>query len=221
MFSYMIDAKSVGCYREGFNQSINCFRSKNPAEMAKNSGAIYKPESSIITLHSLKQPIDVHFPDGRILFANSNLSPIWPWCLIILNYLYRADDTMVFNKLVSYRELEGGDLYYSAFFRNSIAPLATKLSHEPSERIERACLEFTDNLQVKEDICAVFDFLPRFPVTVKIWLHDEEVGGSANILFDASANHYLHTEDIAAVGDIISYFLLKQCNQRVEPKIFD
>lgn len=152
-----------------------------------------------------------------IVFTNSDLSPIWPWRLIILNYLHRADNTTVSNRLVSYRELESGDLYYPAFFRYCIEPLAAKLSHEPSEWIERACLKLTNNLEVKADICAVFSFLPRFPVMVKIWLYDEEVGGSANILFDASANHYLHTEDIAAVGDMISYFLIKQCEQGAEP----
>lgn len=39
---------------------------------------------------------------------------------------------------------------------------------------------------------------------------DEEIGGSANILFDASADCYLHTEDIAAAGNLVSYFLIKQ-----------
>jgi len=45
---------------------------------------------------------------------------------------------------------------------------------------------------------------------VKIWMKDEELPGSANILFDSSANHYMHTEDIALAGELVVEFLIKQ-----------
>lgn len=41
-------------------------------------------------------------------------------------------------------------------------------------------------------------------------IFDLEMDGSANLLFNASANHYLHTEDITALGSIIISFLIKQ-----------
>ncbi|MDA8226817.1 MAG: DUF3786 domain-containing protein [Desulfitobacterium hafniense] len=68
-----------------------------------------------------------------------------------------------------------------------INPLAKTLSHGPAGQIQQACLKFAARLEETADVCAIFDFLPRFPVTVKLWLKDEEVEGSANILFDASA----------------------------------
>lgn len=207
---YMVDKKHGECYQKGFLHSRKNFASKNPAEMASNSGAVYRPELSIITLQSLRQSIDVHFPDGKVVFSDSDLSPVWPWQLIILNYLYRADNTAVSNRLISYRELEGGGLFFPTFVRYSIEPLTRAFSNQPPEQIERACFKLADNIERKNCISAVFSFLPRFPVTVQIWPPDEEVGGSTNILFDASANHYLHTEDISAVGDMVSYFLIKE-----------
>jgi len=210
---YMVDKMHGECYQEGFLHSQKNFASKNPAEMASNSGAVYRPELSIITLQSLRQSIDVYFPDGKVVFSDSDLSPVWPWRLIILNYLYRADNTAVSNRLISYRELEGGGLFFSTFVRYNIEPLTRAFSNQPPEQIERACLKLANNIERKNCISAVFSFLPRFPVTVQIWPHDEEVGGSTNILFDASANQYLHTEDISAVGDMVSYFLIKEYEQ--------
>lgn len=210
MFPYMIGKENVGSYRMTFEHSLKNFASKNPVEMAENSGSVFNPENSTITLKSLGQWINVTFPEGKVTFRYFNHSPVWSWRLIILNYLSRADNTPVSNRLISYRELENGHVFYPAFLRESINPLGKGLSQEPADAIKQACLKFAARLEEKADVCAVFDFLPRFPVTVKIWLKDEEIGGSANILFDASANHYLHTEDIAVVGNLISYFLIKQ-----------
>jgi hypothetical protein len=40
-------------------------------------------------------------------------------------------------------------------------------------------------------------------------LGDDEIRGSANILFDMSANYYLDTEAINEAGIMVSYFLIK------------
>lgn len=216
MFQYMIGKENVGSYRTAFEHSLRNFTSKNPVEMAKNSGSIFDPGNSTITLQSLGQWIDVRFPEGKISFSNSSHSPVWNWRLLILNYLSRADNTPTFNRLISYRELESGQVFYPAFLRESIKPLVRRLSQEPVDQITQACLKLGARFGEKADVCAVFDFLPRFPVTVKIWLKDEEIGGSANILFDAGANHYLHTEDIAVAGNLVSYFLIKQYELMLE-----
>ena len=49
--------------------------------------------------------------------------------------------------------------------------------------------------------------LPRVPLTILLWTGDDEVAGSANILFDASANEQMETEalvwlSIATVGEL-------------------
>lgn len=216
MFPYMIGKDNVGAYRVAFEYSLRNFASKDPVEMANNSGSTFDSESSTIIMNSLGQWINVKFPEGIVTFRNSSHLPVWYWRLVILNYLYRADNTPISNRLISYRELEDGQVFYPAFLRESIKPLIKKLSLEPAARIKQACLKLTAHIQENADICAVFDFLPRFPVTVKIWLNDEEIGGSANILFDASANCYLHTEDIAAAGNLVSYFLIKQYEMMFE-----
>lgn len=210
MYPYMVGSGQMGVYKRTFDYTLKTFTVKDPGEMAANCGAAYDREKSTITLSSMGQTLEVRHPGGEIFFSNSEQKPLWPWRLVLLNHLCRADGAALTGTLITYRELENGQVYYPAFRRESILPLAGSLAGESAEKIAKACLELGAVLEKNADVSARFTFLPKFPVTVKIWLKDEEMDGSANILFDASANNFLHTEDIAAVGDLVSYFLIQQ-----------
>jgi hypothetical protein len=58
---------------------------------------------------------------------------------------------------------------------------------------------------------ASFSFrpLPRLALACVLWLGDDEVPGSAKVLFDAAAGHYLPTEDLAGDGGMLAGRLLK------------
>ena len=101
-------------------------------------------------------------------------------------------------------------MFYSAFYKRCNFSLGERLAGEEPQKDKRACGDLGGVCEETNDITAVFSLFPRFPVTVKIWLKDEELPGSANILFDSSANHYMHTEDIALAGELISRFLIRQ-----------
>ena len=46
-------------------------------------------------------------------------------------------------------------------------------------------------------------FLPRWPVMLNLWFADDEFDGSARLLVDKSADHYLSIEDAVTVADIV------------------
>ena len=60
------------------------------------------------------------------------------------------------------------------------------------------------------DICAIFPFLPSYPVMLKIWFADDELEGSGKMLLNGQASHYLSTEDAVTAGSIILDFLIHQ-----------
>lgn len=210
LFPYMIGKEDVGSYKNTYEHTLKIFASQDPQSMAQNSGTKFDPEKSVFTLLSLGQELNIKFPEGTIWFGGTNHTPLWEWRLIVLNHLARADDAPPAGSLIAYRETENGSVFNSAFYNMAIAPLIESISDKPAGKIKKACLELGAQLREGADVCTVFDFLPRFPVTVKIWLQDDELAGSANFLFDAGANHYLHTEDIAVVGSLIATFLIKQ-----------
>jgi hypothetical protein len=92
-----------------------------------------------------------------------------------------------------------------------IAELANSLagSNVNTDKVRDACLALGGRLEKGAGIQATFPMLPRFPVTVQIWPGDEEMAGSANILFDASATNYLHIEDVVVAGDLVARFLVQ------------
>ena len=51
--------------------------------------------------------------------------------------------------------------------------------------------------------------MPRYPVTLKLWLADEDLDGSARLFLDESCDHYLSVEDSVTVGTILTEELLK------------
>ncbi|MEL7566245.1 MAG: DUF3786 domain-containing protein [Dehalobacterium sp.] len=210
MYPYMIETGDVGSYQNTYDHTLRIFASKDPATMAYNSGTKFDIATSVFSFESLGQKLEVKFPQGTILFRGSHLSPLWPWRLIILNHLARADNTPLSGQLIPFRETESGNIFHPAFLKRSIDPLISNFANKPVEKIKSACRQLGAQFQEGADVCALFDFLPRFPVMFKIWLKDEELDGSANILFNGAANHYLHTEDIAVVGSIMVNFLTAQ-----------
>ena len=48
-----------------------------------------------------------------------------------------------------------------------------------------------------------FDFLPYYPLWLKIWLADDEFEASGKMLLSKSADHYLTVEDAVTVGGIL------------------
>ena len=210
MFSYMISSGEIGSYQNTYDHTLKIFAAKDPEAMAKNSGTRFDRESACFTLQSMGQELTIQHPEGTVYFSGTGIAPLWGWCLIILNHLARADDAPLAGRLITFREVESGSLFNPAFEKRSLLPLIDLLTAQPLDKIKNACLSLGGSLQDGADLCARFNFLPRFPLVIKGWLPDDELAGAANMLFDANANHYLHTEDIAVMGALAADFLIKQ-----------
>ncbi|MFY9140094.1 MAG: DUF3786 domain-containing protein [Thermacetogeniaceae bacterium] len=213
IYPFMIEQKEgmPNSAATGFAHNLKRFGSLEPDKIAENSGSVYDPGKGIISLASLGRNIGVSYPQGDAFFMDgSGLQPVWGWRYLLIHYLGRADNTPLSGDLITYRETEHGQVFYSAFYKTCILPLVERLAGEEPEKIKRACADLGAVCEDTSDITAVFSLFPRFPVTVKIWLKDEELPGSANILLDSSANHYMHTEDIALAGELVVKFLIEQ-----------
>ena len=58
------------------------------------------------------------------------------------------------------------------------------------------------------DLTVRFDFLPRYPLLLKLWFADEEFPASGKLLVEMSADHYLSIEDAVTAGQIVMESLL-------------
>jgi len=116
------------------------------------------------------------------------------------------------NRFVSFRELDGGALYYPAFKARAITPLLKTFGTEPELLRKVADSLGAEPLSIGQ-VSFRLDFFEKVPVAVVLWLGDAEVPASASILFDASANRMLPTEDLTVIGGVTSRTLVKRSSQ--------
>jgi hypothetical protein len=125
---------------------------------------------------------------------------------IMLHYMTHARNRPLANKLISFRELWGGNEYYYAFNNRVLKPLTEFFGEQPDALLEAGYALGGEKIE-KGEFGITIPALPRVPVTVLVWGGDDEVQPSATILFDASANEHMETEAlvwlaIAVVGEL-------------------
>lgn len=206
-------------YATAFNRALVQLHSRSPQEIAHNSGANYWKNNNTFTLVALGQPLEVNYATGRVTFVGTEIQPVFPWRLIVVNYLGRARGTWAESrKWISYRELEDGQVYFPAYRRETLIPLAAFLEDKEANQIKSAIKALGGRIVPgKGDICAYFPCLPRFAISLYLWFADDELKGSVNMLYQSNGSHYLHTEDVAVLADLLAVFLkkeLKACGQK-------
>ena len=198
-------------YQVALDVAREKFAAGNPMKMAKLSGTLYNEAHSAFTVNCLNHLFTVSYPNGRVTYEDSDLQPPFALQLMMINYLARADGTPLAYDYIPYRDFEGGQTYYGAFVNTAIAPLIDVFGKQP-ELLETAALAFGGVPLVGMGGNAVLIYLfPRVPLLYQIWPgdDDDQLPAQANILFDRTANHYLHTEDLGAC-DIVSRLLIAQ-----------
>ena len=142
-----------------------------------------------------------------ILKDNGDLVPIQEK-ILILHYLLTARGESMRQIPITFRQVEEGPFYYSAFTKRALDPLAQTFGGEP-----RGLLDCGSRLGAVAtelgDASITLKALPRVPVTFVIWGGDDELPPQANILFDESIVSYLPTEDIVVLSSMIVYRLIR------------
>ena len=168
--------------------------------VASDSGAEIDGSSSVLKLKVIDGVCSVDVAAKKIeCVGGSSESPNHHLQILILHYLLGAGNAQLANKPATYREFEGGALYYSAFKARTIDILVREFGVKPE-----ILGKIGDSLHAEPlksgSVAFKVDFFPKVPVTVVLWLGDEEVPASANILFDASAGKIMPTEDLSVLG---------------------
>lgn len=197
--SYKDTIQDNRAFREMLLPAQERIRHRLPEDMAEKSGAVFHKENSVIVLQSLNQEMQISIPTYTF----------YPWTeewhqLVILHYLDMADGMAVSPQLISFGDLKDGLIRGTKFDRDTERELQMFLAEKTPDDIRQICESlgavFVDS---NADLCAVFYFLPHYPVWLKIWFADEEFETSGKFYLSRSANHYLTMEDAVTVGEIL------------------
>jgi hypothetical protein len=119
--------------------------------------------------------------------------------IIVMHYLAGSGKTQLANRLATFRDFEGGAIYYPAFKARSIDMVVRQFGSRPDilQHIGDAIRAESVGIGT---VGLRVNFFPKFPIVVILWVGDEEVPASANILFDANAGKILPTEDLSVAS---------------------
>jgi hypothetical protein len=171
---------------------------RDPRDIAKKSGAMLFDDRTL-ELIVWSKTHTIAFSDC-IVREGDGAETRLDRQLLMLMYLTIADGAPPANRWLRYRELNGGMFYSHAFHGYAEERLAQTFHGEP-EKFSLTAMRAGGTL-LSFGNSAAFEFvaMPRIRLGAVLWSGDEDFPSSATILFDASANHYLPTDVVGALG---------------------
>ncbi len=177
---------------------------RDPVDIAKKTGIAYDEETKRFSFVSLGAEIGIRYPDYEIDPCVNE----WHQ-LVVLHYMKLADGTPLTGQWMTMGEVKDGLIRGGDFDRRCETMIRSRLSQIPEEELVRKCQELGGRItKSNADLSVRFDFLPYYPLLLKLWFADEEFPASGKLLLDTSADHYLMIEDAVSVGQIIMEALI-------------
>jgi hypothetical protein len=184
----------------------------DPARCAALAGGTLTPSG--VSVPFFGRPHLVTHPGGAVRAINPAHTETPPRDahvsiqIVLLHYLLTADGASPADRWLAFRELPDGLFYAQAFAGHAEGLLAEKLGADLS-RFRQAAAALGGQPLALADAAYRFQAFPRLAVAALLWEGDEDFPAQARILFDASASHYLPTEDLAGIGDWLAHRLTR------------
>ncbi len=175
-------------------------RQRDPREFAARAGAEFA--NGILRVKFYGEPHVLTFPELDVRVEATNKPCGLNRSSMFFYYFLTADGTPLAGKWLAFRELPGGMFYHQAYQGYSGDRLAKAIDNRAGV-FERAAKTLGGVRLDVGDAAFAFDALPRVRVAAVYYAGDEDFPASANVLFDASAIHYLPTDALGGVGSAL------------------
>jgi hypothetical protein len=133
-------------------------------------------------------------PDGTI----TTTGPLSPWVqILLLHYVRTRGDATTSGTWVSFTDLKAGLMKSKSFARDCEEPLRVLFDRDPLP-VEQALERLGGLRQAGTPAPTAWRIfaLPRIPVLLLYWPHEEEFPSKIKILFDATADRFLDVESL-------------------------
>lgn len=185
-------------YRRALELAWDGLLSRNLEEAARNAMARLEGDRIVLPFLGRETVVDVRSRSVTVSGENALVVE----SILVLHYLDGARAARPSGEWVSFRQLRGGHAYYGAFKRRTIDGIASLFHHRPGTLLMAARRLGGTGLSLG-DASARMEVFPKVPVAVVVWTGDDEIGGSANLLFDETASAHLPVEDLAETGSLV------------------
>jgi hypothetical protein len=192
----------------GYKKAVKEFQASDPLKMSIQSKSKYDYKTKNFIVKFLNDNFQISYPEGEILhFGEVYDVPKIGMNILLLHYLTMSRDIPLSGELISFKGVPNNVSYLKAFVDRAVNPISKVFSTNP-KGFKKAFLRLDGKEVGYGDIAFTINVLPRIPLTYVLWLSDEELNGSANILFDSSVSSHLPTEDITGLGEITTSHII-------------
>jgi len=168
--------------------------------------AVSKEETHSVKFLADEYSIDLK--NQHVLSLSCNVPAKTYTAILILHYLIKSAQNLIpaqpTGKWISFKELEGGQPYFSVFKKRVIDTIARKHGDNP-----KGLFEATERLGAKKvavsEYSVVVEPVAGAVVLIEVWPGDDEFGPEANVLFDETIKDIFCTEDIVVISEIIAH----------------
>ena len=197
-------------YQQSFDLACSSIQGMNLEERAKKAGADYEKgkDGEKITVQFFLEPYQIQFPQMEF-FPPSKKGVSLVARILLLHYLIRADGNPLAGKWVAYKDIPGGLLYGSVFARRVTEPIQRRFGNSAKSFKEAGIKSGGESVEIG-DASFILHAFPRVPLQYVLWEGDEEFPPSAQLLFDASVDHYLTLEDMVVLGQVTTGRLINR-----------
>jgi hypothetical protein len=197
-------------YQQSFDLACSSIQGMNLEERAKKAGADYKKgkDGEKVTVQFFLEPFQIQFPQIDF-FSPSKKGVSLVARILLLHYLIRADGNPLAGKWVAYKDIPGGLLYGSVFARRVTEPIQRRFGNSAKSFKETGIKSGGESVEIG-DASFILHAFPRVPLQYVLWEGDEEFPPSAQLLFDASVDHYLTLEDMVVLGQVTTGRLINR-----------
>jgi hypothetical protein len=189
----------------------------NPLNLAQLTGAGFSggaPGQGELTLPVWGQDMLVSTPGFVARERQSGREASTGVQALLLYYFTTADGAPIEGRWASFADLPGGRFYNRAYQGYTGGELARAFGNR-LDRFEEAARAAGGTPQPvggagAQDAARAFAFqpLPRLPLLAICWQGDEDFPSSYQVLFDASASHYLPIDVCAILGSMLTRRLI-------------
>ncbi len=208
-------------YRIAFDVAMKGVRGTEPERIARNAGVEYRACEQQYIIPFFQQTHIVDCKKGEVVEQDTGRKSALGTGVVILNYLRTAADWPVDNRLISLKEVpNGGMIFYPAFKNQVIDSLIADFQYDVAA-LEPAAIRLGGQMVKMGHAAARFQALPKIALAVVLWGGDDEMAGSANVLFDRSVGDFLPVEDIIGLGYCCAHKLIKYHGLAQGRDVFD
>lgn len=186
-----------------FEEMLKAARAKlagrSAEDIAEKTKIAFDKETSRFHFKSLGKDVVISYPEFEFQ------AEIKEWhALTVLHYMDMSDGTLPMDSIISFSQLKNGMIRGGGFDRRVEQVIERLTEEKTEEQIQAVCRKLNGRfVKSNADLCVVFDYLPLYPVMLKIWFADEEFPGTGRMFLDKSADSHLTVEDAVTVGEML------------------